>query len=549
MKKTYLLIPLLFITLMSCSTMKEIKVNQSQIAIIPKPVSVVAHEGQFILDKNTSLEFNASDKELLNISEYFNLILMKSAGFQLPINGNGGNKIVLKLVSEKLGKEGYELNVTDDEVVIKGNDYPGIFYGVETLLQLLPPEIYSKTKVSGIRWTIPAATIKDAPKYQWRGMHLDVSRHFFKTDVVKRYIDYLAYHKLNVFHWHLTDDQGWRIEIKKYPKLTEIGGFRVDRSGINWNERELPKQGEKTPYGGFYTQDEIKDVIDYAAKRYITIVPEIEMPGHALAALAAYPELSCTGGPFMVAGGQYWPITHIFCAGNDDTFTLLENVLDEVIALFPGKYIHIGGDEAAKDEWQKCPKCQARIKAEGLKDEVELQSYFTKRIEKFIASKGKTLIGWDEIIEGGLPERAAVMSWRGMEGGAHAMKEGHDVVMSPYQFVYFDYLQGDKENEPEGPRAVLPLEKVYSFELMPEGIDKDLQKHLLGGQANLWTEFIPTEERIEYMLFPRIAALSESVWTESSQKDYNDFMKRMDIQRKRYDALKVDYAKTAWGYK
>jgi hexosaminidase len=371
-------------------------------------------------------------------------------------------------------------------------------------------------------------------------MMLDVSRHFFPKSFVKECIDIAAMHKLNTFHWHLTDDQGWRIQILKYPKLTSVGAWRVDREQFTWNERKPAQPGEVATYGGFYTQDDIREVVAYAKSRFVTVVPEIEMPGHATAALAGYPELSCTGGPFTVRTGGYWPITDIFCAGNDSTFEFLQNVLTEVMELFPGEIIHIGGDEANKAEWKKCPKCQARIKNEGLKNEEELQSYFIHRIEKFLNVKGKRLIGWDEILEGGLAPNATVMSWRGIEGGIAAARENHDVVMTPTDYCYFDYYQA-QSGEPEAIGGFVPMEKVYSFEPVPEVLTPDEAKHILGVQANLWTEYIGDPRHAQYMYLPRLGALAEIAWSQPEQKNYEGFFVRMSKQYPRYEAAGLNY--------
>ena len=375
---------------------------------------------------------------------------------------------------------------------------------------------------------------------------LDVSRHFFPKEDVIQMIDFLAIHKINTLHLHLLDDQGWRIEIKKYPKLTAIGGWRVDREDKPWNSRPKQEAGEKATNGGFYTQEDVKEMVAYAQKRYINIVPEIEMPAHVTAALAAYPQYSCTGGPFTVLPGGVWPVTDIYCAGNDSTFLFLQDVLSEVIDLFPSKYIHIGGDEATKTEWDKCPKCQKRIKTEGLKNSGELQSYFIKRIEKFINSKDRVLLGWDEILEGGLPPKATVMSWRGTQGGIDAAKQGHDVVMTPGQPCYFDHYQGAKEEEPLAIGGFNPLNKVYEFDPIPKELDAEAAKHILGAQANLWTEYVPTFKHAQYMTFPRIAAMAEALWSSKEVKNWDDFNRRIQTFTKRYNQMGINYAKSAF---
>jgi len=373
--------------------------------------------------------------------------------------------------------------------------------------------------------------ISDYPRFSWRGLHLDVSRHFHDKEFIKKYIDLLALFKMNTFHWHLVDDQGWRVEIKKYPRLTEIGAWRVDHEDLPWNSRPEQKPGEKATIGGFYKQDDIREIVAYAAQRFITIVPEIEMPAHVSSALAAYPEYSCRQVPISVPSGGIWPCTNIYCAGNDSTFLFLQDVLTEVMDLFPSKIIHVGGDEAEKTEWKRCPRCQARIRDEKLKDENELQSYFIRRIDKFLTEKGRILIGWDEILEGGLAENATVMSWRGTEGGIDAARQGHNVVMTPVTHCYFDYYQSlDKEIEPLAFGEFTSLEKVYSFEPVPEVLTTDEAKHILGAQGNAWTEYMPASSHVEYMILPRAIALSEVAWSPATQKDYGWFLGRLENQ-------------------
>ncbi|MCJ7680071.1 MAG: family 20 glycosylhydrolase, partial [Candidatus Aminicenantes bacterium] len=439
------------------------------------------------------------------------------------------------------------LTVQPDRIDLKAYKPAGLFYAVQTLLQLMPPAVYQPSTASKkIKIRIPCVEIKDRPRFGWRGLMLDVSRHFFPTEFIYRFIDFLAMHKLNTFHWHLVDDQGWRIEIKKYPKLTEVGAWRVDRESSHWNAREPQNPGEKATYGGFYTQDEIRDIVSYATNRHITIIPEIEMPGHTTAALAAYPEYSCSGGPFSVLPGGVWPITDIFCAGKEETFFFLEDILTEVMDLFPSRFIHIGGDEATKTEWEKCPLCQERIKKEGLKDEKELQSYFTQRIERFLNNHDRRLIGWDEILEGGLAPQATVMSWRGTQGGIDAARLGHDVVMSPTSHCYFDYYQGDPDVEPLAIGGYLPLSRVYEFEPVPKEFTEEEASFILGAQANLWAEYIATPEHAEYMLFPRTAALAEAVWTATDLMDWNDFANRLEGQLERYKAAGINFAESAY---
>jgi hexosaminidase len=505
--------------------------------IIPVPASTVLGKGTFLLSSKTKIvilentpEFNETAKYLANQLKSENQLSLEVVSTPKIIK----NSIVLKIDGAVKGKESYELDVTKNDIILNGADQAGLFYGVQSLLQLA----YSG-KNGAKDCSIQCMQVKDAPSFVWRGMHLDVCRHFFSAEFVKRTIDMLAMYKINTFHWHLTDDQGWRIEIKKYPKLTEIGSWRNETMVGPYSDTDPKFDGIR--YGGYYTQEQIKDVVAYAQKRHITIVPEIEMPGHAVAALSAYPEFSCTGGPFKVY--TKWGVSDdVYCAGKEGMFGFLEDILEEVVDLFPGEYIHIGGDECPKIRWKACPFCQKRIKDEGLKDELELQSYFVKRIERFVASKGKKLIGWDEILEGGLPERASVMSWRGYEGGIEAVHTGHDVVMTPGEFCYFDHYQSqDKAKEPLAFGGFLPLEKVYSFSPVPPQLSALEAKHVLGAQANVWTEYIPSEKQAEYMIFPRIFAMAEILWSPKVNQDYNQFLVRLKGSLKRLQEKGINY--------
>ncbi|WP_439882096.1 glycoside hydrolase family 20 protein [Pontibacter sp. MBLB2868] len=518
--------------------------NGSGVSLIPQPAKLVLKKGSFQVNAATKIFVGTKNDELKGIGQLLAQEIQRTAGVlptvvQKEPSGKASNFIQLTLqqAPDTLGKEGYVLRVSPACITLAANMPNGVFLGTQTLRQLLPIQ-----KVSA-PVSIPSLEIVDKPRYQWRGMHLDVTRHFYPVEFVKKYIDYLAMHKMNTFHWHLTDDQGWRIEIKKYPKLTEVGAWRDSTLiGHYW---DLPQTYKKERHGGFYTQDEIREVVKYAEERYINVVPEIEMPGHALAALTAYPELSCTGGPFHVE--SKWGIFHdVFCAGNEQTFTFLEDVLTEVMALFPSKVIHVGGDESPKTRWKECPRCQARMTAEGLKDEHELQSYFVQRIEKFVNSKGRTIIGWDEILEGGLAPNAYVMSWRGTKGGIAAAKEKHYVVMTPGTHLYFDHYQGARDLEPTAIHGYSPLSKVYAYDPTPSELTKEEQKYILGAQANIWTEYITTEKHLEYMAMPRMAALSEVLWTPASQKDWESFKDRMQQQYKRYEALGINYARSAF---
>lgn len=493
-----------------------------ELPLIPKPQSIRLIQGE------KPVNFKPEDlfSDLNGLNAFFldqNLSVYKL--------GNPGPIEIRK--DKNIRKEGYILKVLPEKpILIEASDAAGAFYALQTLFQL--------TATDNAK-TIPHLEITDEPKFAWRGMHLDCSRHFFSVDFVKKYIDYLAMYKMNTFHWHLTDDQGWRIEIKKYPKLTEIGSRRKGTMAGHYNEQRW----DNIPYGGFYTQEQIKEVVDYAQKRHIGIVPEIEMPGHAVAALSAYPELACTSGPFEVE--RTWGVfDDVFCP-KDNTFTFLENVLTEVMSLFPSEYIHIGGDECPKTRWKTCAHCQNLIKEKGLKDEHGLQSYFIQRIEKFVNSKGRKIIGWDEILEGGLAPNAAVMSWRGTEGGIAAAKQKHFVVMTPESHLYFDRYQGDPKNEPLGFGGFVPIEKVYGFNPVPEALTDEEARYILGAQANLWTEYIATEDHAEYMVFPRIAALAEVNWGTSQPENFGQFQKRLAHHMKLLDKLGVNYSRTMFG--
>jgi hexosaminidase len=519
-----------------------------KIIVIPKPMELKATRGSFVVGQKTAIYAQSGNDEVKKVAKYLAKRLRVPTGMSVVVldqpDGNiPAESIVLTTegADPNLGEEGYQLSVTKTNVVLRAPSPTGLFYGVQTIRQLLPPQIESCKKVLGVDWTIPCVQIKDKPRFGWRGSLLDCSRHFMSTDFVKRYIDLLAYHKMNRFHWHLTDDPGWRIEIKKYPKLTEISAWRNSGPGYLRMPEDQPKTDEV--YGGYYTQEDIKDIIAYAKSRCVTIVPEIEMPGHSSSALAAYPEVSCTGGPFKVRNTM-GIMEDVYCPGNEETFEFIDGVLSEVVELFPSQYIHIGGDECPKARWKVCPKCQARIKAEGLKDENELQSYFVKRIEKILISKGRRLIGWDEILEGGLAPQATVQSWRGMEGAVAAATSGHDTIVSPTTHCYFDYPYSKKEAKafPDW-MGVLPTEKVYSFEPLPENLTPEQQRHILGGEGNVWTEFAPQEE-IDSRAYPRLTALAEVLWSPKEARNWKDFSNRLKTHYKRLDTLGVDYHKT-----
>jgi len=522
--KKIILITGAVISLIACTTKKPINnpvKDITELALVPQPQKVELQKGAFVFSRKTRI-VSFSDIDSIGAADLRILDFIKNNFYDLafaPKDSSLENILIFNKLKEnkKLPNEAYILEINPKHIEIKASSNAGFFYGLQTLRQILPRTLSDND-------TIPAVKIEDYPQFRWRGAHLDVCRHFFDTKFVKKYIDLLAKHKMNTFHWHLTEDQGWRIEIKKYPQLTQIGSVRketiVDK---NFD----PYVGDGKEYGGFYTQEEIKEIVAYANDRFITIVPEIEMPGHSLAALAAYPNLSCTGGPFEVM--TKWGVSDdIYCVGNDSVFYFLQDVLDEVLDLFPSKYIHIGGDEAPKTRWESCPRCQTRIKAEGLKDEHELQSYFITRIEKYLNSKGRQIIGWDEILEGGLAPNTAVMSWRGEKGGIEAANQNHYVVMTPGKPCYFDHYQSeDREKEPLAIGGYNSLQAVYEYNPIPTELPKDKQKYILGSQANVWTEYIPTSQQVEYMTYPRLCALSEVVWTGNNKPGYKDFEKRL----------------------
>ena len=523
--------------------------DTNDLAIIPQPQKIQRLDGTFKLTSDTKVCTDLASRET---GQYLAEHLRPSTGYPFATHTKifsseavkGGILLTTKGADANLGPEGYELDVAPDSIVIRAPTQAGLFYGAQTLLQTLPPEIYSTNLVTNADWQAPCVQITDWPRFAWRGFMLDVSRHFFTKAEVETFLDAMAMHKLNVFHWHLTDDHGWRIEIKKYPKLTEIGAWRAG-GGFGFASNTTTAYGPDGRYGGFYTQDDIRDVVKYAAALHITIVPEIEMPGHSTAALAAYPQYSCTGGPFepsMTAG----IFNGIYDPAKEETFQFLADVLAEVIPLFPGKYIHIGGDEVPGDTWHNSADCQALMKREGLKNEAELQSWFTRRIEKIVNADGRSMIGWSEILRGGLPKTAAVMDWIG--GAKEAASAGHDVVMTPTAYCYFDFYQSyDRKNEPKAAAwgGPLTLSKMYAFDPMPTNVPPELQSYILGAQGNLWTEQIPNLRHAEYMTFPRACALAEVTWSAKDARNWDDFMRRLHIQAQRLDELNIDYRHAA----
>lgn len=545
MHKNLLFLIVVISTIFACKTQEPKAFTESDIYIVPKPQELSINEGNFTFNKETS--FYITNDEHLQASEILIDRFKTVANWDLNVvqEKPASNFIQFK-ANEAMNNEAYILNVENDIIIIEANGYSGFLYGVETLRQLLPPEIESDTKIDAVIWEIPNIKISDTPRFKWRGLMLDVSRHFFEKDYIIKTIDRLALLKMNTLHLHLVDDQGWRIEIKKYPKLTEVGAFRVDQEDKQWDGRYTPKLGEETTYGGFYTQEDIKEIVAYAEKRGVNVVPEIEMPAHVTSAIASYPELSCLENPVMVPSGGLWPITDIYCAGKESTFEFLENVLSEVMELFPSKYIHVGGDEATKTNWKKCSHCKKRMHDEHLESPEELQSYFIKRMERFISANGRVLIGWDEILEGGLAPGATVMSWRGVKGGLEASEQGHDVVMSPGTHCYFDHYQGPMNSEPKAWGGSSPVSKVYQFDPVVESMTESQIKHVLGGQANLWAEYVTTTSHSEYMIYPRLAALSEALWSPKPQKSWNNFSNRMVNLFDRFDYMGINYAKSAY---
>ncbi len=505
------------------------------IAIIPAPAQIRLLQGRFRLGPSTAIHL--ADPGLEPVVDREVQRLRASTGLELPVRLNEPADIVIAS-DASIPPEGYRLAVSPDAVRMRAADAAGLFYAFQSIRQLLPPEVEYEHIRSDVDWSLPAVEIADHPRFAYRGLMLDVSRHFYEVDFVKRFIDLMSRYKFNRFHWHLTDDHGWRIEIPAYPRLTEVGAWRSETMVGN-NLKTYA--GDGIPHGGFYTQDEIREVLDYAAQRFVTAIPEIEMPGHSTAALAAYPEFGCHSGPYEVPTG--WGIkSDIYCP-SEATFGFLEDVLTDVMQLFPSEYIHIGADEVPKDQWRDNSLAQEVIAREGLADEDELQSWFIRRIEAFLNANGRRLIGWDEILEGGLAPNATVMSWRDMTGGIEAARQGHDVIMTPKDYVYFDYFQGDPASEPLAGRFghPIPLDTVYGFEPIPGELTKREAQHIIGAQGNVWTEFISTREHAEYMSYPRAVALSEVVWSPKATRCFDGFSDRLRTNLGHLDALGVNY--------
>lgn len=521
MRQSILLLVSLFF-LLSCGAEKSSTVTSSNFNLTPHPQSVNLNGGQLEMSKGFKFTTNLTDSLSGDLKEYLNEWIVyddqSKTKLELTINPDFSSN-----------KEAYSLSIDKKGVTITASDFAGVFYGVQTLSQLLE---YDSRDTK----TLPYIQIDDEPRFAYRGFMLDVSRHFFPIDFLKKQIDLMAHYKLNTFHWHLTDGPGWRLEIKEYPELTSIAAWRTHETWKEWwatSPRKYVEEGSEGAYGGYYTQDDARELVQYAARKNITVIPEIEMPGHSEEVVAVYPQLSCTGKPYTSSE---------FCIGNEETFTFLENVLSEVIDIFPSEYIHIGGDEASREHWKECPKCQARMKEEGLQNEDELQSYLIKRIEKYLNSKGRRLLGWDEILEGGLAPDATVMSWRGKEGGIRAVKSGHHAIMTPGEFCYFDSYQANPDTEPEAIGGFLPLEKVYSYNPVPDSLTNEEAALILGVQANLWVEYVPTTEHVEHMVWPRLIALAEVAWTQPENKDWENFKVRANnaiplLRKKGYNAF------------
>ena len=512
------------------------------IAIIPQPVTLVPRAGVFRITTRTIVWTDAASEPVARqLARYLEpatgLTIRVQVGGTLPAGAIAFHR---EHALARLGTEGYRLDVTPSHVTVRAPGTAGAFYAVQTLRQLLPAEIFREAPVDGVAWVLPAVSIEDAPRFAWRGAHLDTGRHFMPKEFIKKYIDLLALHKLNTFHWHLTEDQGWRLEITQYPRLTSVGAWRAQTIVGRQPRDRAQWQFDRTPHGGFYTQADAREIVAYARARYVTVVPEIEMPGHAMAAIAAYPELGVTGEPVEVA--TTWGVFSDILNADDSTVRFMQQVLAEVLDIFPSRYIHVGGDEADKAKWKTSPRIQARIKELGLPDEHGLQSWFIRQMDTFLAGRGRRLVGWDEILEGGLADNAVVMSWRGTQGGIEAARAGHDVVMAPTSHTYLDYYQSrDQAREPPAGGGFLPLETVYGFEPVPPELEPQFATHVLGAQAQLWTEYMPNAKQVEYMAFPRLTALAEVVWTPVGRKDYANYLVRLARHLQRLQALDVNF--------
>ena len=510
-------------------------------AVVPRPALVTPRPGRFTLAAGTTIW---ADPASAPVARQLSAYLSPATGFPLPVRVGSaptGSRIVLRrdTTLRRLGTEGYRLEVAAGRVTLRAPEPAGLFYGVQTIRQLLPAAVFREGRVRGTAWSMPALVIEDQPRFRWRGGHLDVVRHFMPKEFVKKYIDLLALHKMNSFHWHLTDDQGWRIEIRKYPRLTEVGGWRKETLVGRYESDPLKRVFDGRRHGGFYTQDDVREIVAYASARFVNVVPEIEMPGHAQAAIAAYPRLGVTGD--SVGVWTLWGVTDTILAPTDSTVAFMQDVLTEVLELFPGQFIHTGGDEAPKTQWKADSAVQRRIRALGLKDEHEMQSWFVRQMDAFLAARGRRMIGWDEILEGGLAPNATVMSWRGRDGGIAAARAGHDVVMTPTSHTYLDYYQSrDQAAEPLAIGGFLPLDTVYAFE-PTAGLSAEDARHVLGAQGQLWSEYLPNPKQVEYMAFPRMAAMAEVTWTPAALRDYGNFTARLEPHLIRLGILDVNF--------
>ncbi len=512
--------------------------KRGTVSIIPQPQELQLNDGFFKISRSTSIVLDECTGQMKRTAGFLNDRLSTAAGFSLDIAGEAKSSDAIIFSLAELPEEGYSIDVTEDLVKVGYGDAAGAFYAVQTLLQMLPAEIFSSRRVKGVSWSIPCCSVKDSPRFKYRGMHLDVCLHYFDLDFLKRYIDLMAMHKVNRFHWHLTEDQGWRLEIKKYPLLTEKGQWRKEtvvgslKSGIY----------DGTPHGGYYSQEQVRELVKYAEERFVTIIPEIEMPGHALAAIACYPELSCGLEENYETATRWGVFKQVYCP-KDETFEFLENVMDEVFELFPSTLVHIGGDECPKASWKQCDHCQKLIRELGLKDEFELQSWFITRMERYINSKGHEIIGWDEILQGGLAPNAKVMSWLGEEGGIKAARQHHEVVMAPHTKYYLDYWQGDPESEPLAMSGPTMLRTMYEYNPVPDVLTPEEAAYIIGVEGCVWTEYMPTPARVEYMAWPRMCAIAETGWT-NAEKDWEDFTRRLDSHLARLDELEVGYCES-----
>ena len=533
-------LPLLIAVLTSRAAVAQSAVAEP--SIIPRPAKLTMHAGRFLLTPRTVIW---TDQQSAALGRQLARYLEPATGYALAVRQGGtpaGNRIVLRRdrTLQRLGGEGYALSVRRGVVTVRAPAAAGLFYGIQTIRQLLPAEILREAPMTGVRWTMPAVTIEDEPRFRWRGAHLDVVRHFMPKEFVKKYIDLLALQKMNSFHWHLTDDQGWRIQIRKYPRLTEVGAWRNETLVGAYTSDTSKQVFDHEVHGGFYTQEDIREIVAYARARFVNVVPEIEMPGHAQAAIAAYPWLGNAGDSVHV--WTIWGVSQNILNPSDSTVAFMKDVLTEVMELFPGPYIHVGGDEAAKSQWKSTPAVQAHIRALGLKDEEELQSWFIRQMDDFLTAHRRRMIGWDEILEGGLAPNAVVMSWRGTSGGIAAARAGHDVVMAPGSYTYLDHYQAlDHSREPLAIGGFLPLDTVYSYDPMPPELEPRFAKHVLGAQGQVWTEYIKGPKNVEYMAYPRMSALAEVLWTPLGRKDYANFLLRLEEQLRRLDALDVNY--------